>query len=105
MEFDQLLAYLFRWIHMFAGVAWIGLLYYFNFVQTGTGCVQSPECIACLTEHSGLGHELSWAAAPCDDSCYPDGLVAEQTIRALRYKAAHPEQPFFLAAGFKRPHL
>ena len=34
MEFDQLLAYLFRWIHMFAGVAWIGLLYYFNFVQT-----------------------------------------------------------------------
>ena len=78
---------------------------YFKFVQSGTGCVQSPECIACLTEHSGLGHELSWAAAPCDDSCYPDGLVAEQTIRALRYKAAHPEQPFFLAAGFKRPHL
>ena len=34
MELDQLLAYLFRWIHMFAGVAWIGLLYYFNFVQT-----------------------------------------------------------------------
>ena len=34
MEFDQLLESLFRWIHMFAGVAWIGLLYYFNFVQT-----------------------------------------------------------------------
>ena len=26
--------YLFRWIHMLTGVAWIGLLYYFNFVQT-----------------------------------------------------------------------
>ncbi|HET6224237.1 MAG TPA: urate hydroxylase PuuD [Dongiaceae bacterium] len=24
---------LFRWIHVFAGVLWIGLLYYFNFVQ------------------------------------------------------------------------
>jgi uncharacterized membrane protein len=34
MEFSDLLNYLFRWIHFFAGVAWIGLLYYFNFVQT-----------------------------------------------------------------------
>jgi hypothetical protein len=25
--------YLFRWIHFLAGVTWIGLLYYFNFVQ------------------------------------------------------------------------
>ena len=28
------LDYLFRWIHFMAGVTWIGLLYYFNFVQT-----------------------------------------------------------------------
>ena len=34
MELDALIAYLFRWIHFFAGIAWIGLLYYFNFVQT-----------------------------------------------------------------------
>lgn len=34
MEFDILVNYLFRWIHFMAGVAWIGLLYYFNFVQT-----------------------------------------------------------------------
>lgn len=27
------LAFLVRWIHLLAGVAWIGLLYYFNFVQ------------------------------------------------------------------------
>ena len=26
--------FLLRWIHFFAGVIWIGLLYYFNFVQT-----------------------------------------------------------------------
>lgn len=26
--------FLLRWIHIFAGVTWIGLLYYFNFVQT-----------------------------------------------------------------------
>ncbi|MCY4182579.1 MAG: urate hydroxylase PuuD [Gammaproteobacteria bacterium] len=34
MEFTNLLDYLFRWIHFFAGITWIGLLYYFNFVQT-----------------------------------------------------------------------
>ncbi|MDB3992382.1 urate hydroxylase PuuD [Gammaproteobacteria bacterium] len=34
MEFNDLLSYIFRYIHMFAGVVWIGILYYFNFVQT-----------------------------------------------------------------------
>ena len=28
------LDFLFRWIHFLAGTVWIGLLYYFNFVQT-----------------------------------------------------------------------
>ncbi|MDT8320846.1 MAG: urate hydroxylase PuuD [Xanthomonadales bacterium] len=27
------LAFLFRWFHLLAGVAWIGMLWYFNFVQ------------------------------------------------------------------------
>ena len=27
------LAFLLRWIHLLAGVTWIGLLYYFNFIQ------------------------------------------------------------------------
>ena len=30
---DNALAFLFRWIHLLGGVAWIGLLWYFNFVQ------------------------------------------------------------------------
>lgn len=34
MELENLISYLFRWIHFFAGVIWIGMLYYFNFVQT-----------------------------------------------------------------------
>ncbi|MFT7688413.1 MAG: putative membrane protein [Candidatus Azotimanducaceae bacterium] len=28
------LDFLFRWVHFMAGITWIGLLYYFNFVQT-----------------------------------------------------------------------
>ena len=27
--------FLLRWIHFLAGITWIGLLYYFNFVQIG----------------------------------------------------------------------
>ena len=44
------LMFVFRWIHFFAGVTWIGMLYYFNFVQgaffgetdaaTKSNCVQ-----------------------------------------------------------------
>jgi uncharacterized membrane protein len=34
MEFENFISYLFRWMHYFAGVTWIGILYYFNFVQT-----------------------------------------------------------------------
>ncbi|MDA0280492.1 MAG: urate hydroxylase PuuD [Proteobacteria bacterium] len=34
MELENLLSYLVRWMHLLAGVTWIGILYYFNFVQT-----------------------------------------------------------------------
>src|SRR5713226_7889760 len=30
----ELWLFLLRWIHFLAGITWIGLLYYFNFVQT-----------------------------------------------------------------------
>ncbi len=33
MEATSLLESLFRWIHVVAGIAWIGLLYFFNFVN------------------------------------------------------------------------
>ena len=33
MEAKELLQALFRWIHIVAGIFWIGHLYYFNFVN------------------------------------------------------------------------
>lgn len=30
---ENSLAFLLRWVHLLAGVAWVGLLYYFNFIQ------------------------------------------------------------------------
>ena len=34
MDTMELVQFLLRWVHFLAGVTWIGLLYYFNFVQT-----------------------------------------------------------------------
>ena len=31
---DYLVEFIFRYIHVIAGITWIGMLYYFNFVQT-----------------------------------------------------------------------
>ena len=39
------------------------------------------------------------------DTAYSDGLIAEETIRRLRAARGHSQQPFFIAAGFIKPHL
>ena len=41
-----LLDLLFRWAHVLLGVTWIGLLYYFNFIQGGYFKQASPEGLA-----------------------------------------------------------
>lgn len=46
MEFQ--IAAIFRWLHVIAGVAWIGLLYYFNFVQV-------PAMAAAASDQGGPG--------------------------------------------------
>ena len=72
----------------------------------GTGCVQSDACIACFTSCGTWGEPGAYAACDCPAACYPEGLIAEQTIRVLRDKAEHPEAaPWFHAVGLKRPHL
>ena len=43
---EDLINFLFRWFHVLAGVVWIGMLYYFNFVQGGYFKNASPEGLA-----------------------------------------------------------
>lgn len=78
-------------------------------MPNGTGCVQSPECLQCLYRYGAAGPGLwnrSHGSGRCDDLCWTDGLVAQNAVEQLRWKAEHaPDQPFFLAVGFKRPHL
>ena len=46
----------------------------------------------------------AWEAADVPDEAYADGRVAAETIKRLE-AAAKRKQPFFIAAGFARPHL
>ena len=40
------LNFLFRWAHLLFGITWIGMLYYFNFIQGGYFKQASPEGLA-----------------------------------------------------------
>ena len=42
-QLAQLVPFLFRWSHVVFGIAWIGLLYYFNFVQGGYMAAASKD--------------------------------------------------------------
>ena len=42
----DLLGFLFRWSHVLFGITWIGMLYYFNFIQGGYFKQASPEGLA-----------------------------------------------------------
>ncbi len=42
----ELISILTRWLHLIFGIAWIGMLYYFNFVQGGYFKQATPEALA-----------------------------------------------------------
>jgi len=47
----------------------------------------------------------AWENADVPDNAYRDGCIAEEGIRRLKAAAKKPDQPFFLAVGFVKPHL
>ena len=44
-------------------------------------------------------------SADVPDNRYGDGIIAEEAINRLAAAKAKPEEPFFLAIGFLKPHL
>ena len=44
-------------------------------------------------------------SAEVDDEAYADGQVAVEAVKRLDAAAKKPDQPFFIAVGFLRPHL
>lgn len=53
---------------------------------------------------NSLPRGAAFESPEVDDQAYADGRVAAETIRRLQ-AAKDRDQPFFLAAGFARPHL
>lgn len=54
-----------------------------------------------FTPGRGLGSSLAFYASPAPDEQHTDGKVAAETIALLEQ---HKGRPFFIAAGFYRPH-
>jgi uncharacterized sulfatase len=54
-----------------------------------------------LLPKRGLGSTLAFYASPAPDEQHTDGRVATETIALLE---KHRDRPFFIAAGFYRPH-
>lgn len=54
-----------------------------------------------LTPTRGLGSALAFYASPAPDEQHTDGKVAAETIALLE---KNQDRPFFIAAGFYRPH-
>ncbi|MCC9656226.1 sulfatase [Rhodopirellula halodulae] len=61
-----------------------------------------------LGQIRSLPRGAAYESPEVDDSAYADGRVAEETIRRLRAAKSRLDSegtPFFIAAGFARPHL
>ena len=54
-----------------------------------------------FTPTRGLGSTLAYYASPAPDEAHTDGKVALETIALLE---KHKDRPFFIGAGFYRPH-
>jgi uncharacterized sulfatase len=54
------------------------------------------------TPGRGLGSAVSFYASPSEDEKHTDGMVASETIRLME---RHRGEPWFLGAGFYKPHV
>jgi iduronate 2-sulfatase len=54
------------------------------------------------TPGRGLGSAVSFYASPAKDEQHTDGKVAEEVVRMME---AHRDAPFFIGAGFYKPHV
>ena len=62
---------------------------------------EEPMLTNFTPQRPGFGSALAYYASPAPDEAHTDGKVASETIALLEQ---HRDRPFFLAAGFYRPH-
>ncbi len=52
-----------------------------------------------------LPRGAAYESAAVADTEYPDGKIADEALRRLQSAKSKPNEPFFLAVGFLKPHL
>lgn len=68
--------------------------------------VTKASIAATVKNGKGKSRGPSWEnGGDVPDDTYSDGLVANQAIDRLRELASRPDEPFFFAVGFAKPHL
>jgi len=63
---------------------------------------EEEDLLTLYTPQLGIADAMSYLKAEGEDGEQTDGMVADEAIRMLE---KHREKPFFIAAGFYRPHL
>jgi iduronate 2-sulfatase len=58
-----------------------------------------------VTDKKGKKRGPATESANVADDSYADGAIANEAIKRLKMLSQSPEQPFFLAVGFMKPHL
>jgi iduronate 2-sulfatase len=54
---------------------------------------------------ANLPRGAAYEKADVPDNAYGDGKIADEAVRRLRAAKDRPDEPFFLAVGFLKPHL
>ena len=68
----------------------------------GVDHAKEESLLTNYTPSRGLGSSVSFYASAAKDDEHTDGLVANEMVRLLE---EHRNEPFFLGAGFYRPHV
>jgi len=73
--------------------------------RANQGLTREEALFANETSAGKLPRGAAYESADVPDNAYPDGQIADETIRRLQAAKAKPTEPFFLAVGFLKPHL
>jgi len=69
------------------------------------GYVLESSLNSIVTDKKGKQRGPATESAEVPDASYADGAIADEAIERLKTLSQSPDQPFFLAVGFMKPHL
>ena len=68
--------------------------------------ITKSSLAATALDGKGRSRGPSWEnGGDVPDDTYTDGIIGNEAVDRLRELASRPDQPFFLAVGFTKPHL